>query len=48
MTKEMYEGVENWTAVCRRDETVTIGTQLLWNKQLVDWRYWNLFGLIVY
>ena len=20
----------------------------LWNKELVDWRYWNLFGLIAY
>jgi len=38
----------NRTAISRWDETITIGTLFLWNKELVDWRYRNLFGLIAY
>ena len=36
------------TDICRRDETVTVGTQFLRNTALVHWRHWILLGLIVY
>jgi hypothetical protein len=42
------EGTWKWTDICRRDDTVTVGTQFLWNTELVDCRYCSLLGLTAY
>jgi hypothetical protein len=37
-----------WSAICRWDESITIGPHFLCNTELVDCRYWNMLGLITH